>query len=97
MMLSGRYVATSKEATHALPEGMHMDSDYPYMLPEVRGVTAKSLTLIADRAVKTVELKIRRYKGREWVEYSQKSSFEHSFCRQPTKFRFYPFKAEGPK
>jgi hypothetical protein len=43
--VSGQYVRTFAEASHALPIGMHMDSRYPFMLPRIIALHGGALTV----------------------------------------------------
>lgn len=95
-MLSGRYADTFEHATHALPEGMHMNADYPFMLPSIKEKTKKTITLVGSGG-EEVTIPIRRRKGKEFCFIEQSSSFERLFGRKPTKFRCHPFIDENSK
>ena len=91
-MVSGRYVKTFAEASHALPNGMHMNSDYPLMLPKISYITKKEV-VIHDHFGKEYRALIRKHNGSEVCYISMVSSFERIFRRdKPTKYRFEPFK-----
>ena len=96
MALIGKYVDTFAEATHALPDGMHMNADYPFMLPPIVSKDGKTVT-IKGRDGKTATAKIMRVVGgsREFFVLAQSSTFERLFHRKPTPFTFYPFAAEA--
>jgi hypothetical protein len=94
MSVCGRYVGTFAEASHALPQGMHMNADYPFMLPKISSVTATHVTLAGDRHGILATAKIKRDKGREWCELNQSSGFERIYGRSAQRFRFDPFKDE---
>lgn len=91
MTLSGQYVDTFAEATHALPGGMSMNADYPFMLPKIVKIEGDQITIVGKRG-ETATAKIR-HGSREWFALEQSSSFEKLFHRKPTKFHFYPFKS----
>lgn len=90
--VSGKYVATFAEASHALPEGMHMNADYPLMLPPISRLTDKDVTLRGRDG--EVTAKIVRRNGKEYCKIAQSSSFEALFSRRPQTFTFHPFKDE---
>jgi hypothetical protein len=92
MAVSGSYVKTFAQASHALPEGMHMNADYPLMLPRIASLEDGKVTLSGRDGPVTAEVK--RSKGREFCVISQGSSFETLFSRPAQPFRFYPFKDE---
>lgn len=95
MTICGTYVRTFNEATHALPDRMHMNADYPFRLPKIVGREAGSIT-IDGRGGAKVTLSIRRdEKGYEFCELEQMSTFERLYNRPPTKFKLLPFVA-GP-
>ncbi len=87
--LIGNYVKTFAEATHALPDGMPMNADYPLMLPEIVKLTKREVTL---RGRHDATAPIRRRGDQEYCSIAQMSSFEILCCRRPQRFRFYPFK-----
>jgi hypothetical protein len=93
MTLVGKYVSTFAQATHALPDGMHMNADYPFMLPKIQSKDASTITIVG-RGGQTVTATIRRNRSGEFCEIAQSSTFERMFGRQPTKFRFLPFRDE---
>lgn len=93
MSVSGKYVRTFAEASHALPEGMHMNADYPFMIPPVRSTDGRTVTL-AGEGGRTETVPIKRAKGREYCELAQSSTFERLYRRRPTTFKFHPFKDE---
>jgi hypothetical protein len=93
-MISGQYVKTFAEASHALPQGMHMNADYPFMLPTIKSVTESTVTVIGRGGVAATATIIRRA-GKEYFDYSQSSTFEEIYGRAPQSFRFHPFKDEG--
>lgn len=94
-MVSGKYVQTFAEATHALPEGMHMNADYPFKLPAIVRTDGKQVTLRGSGGVETTAaIKRKHGDGREYCDIEQSSTFEKIYRRQPTLFRCYPFKDE---
>jgi hypothetical protein len=94
MTVSGKYVGTFVDATHALPDGMHMSADYPFMLPKIVDRTAGTITIQGRRGVKET-LSIRHdARGREFCELAQSSTFERLYNRPPTTFKLLPFKEE---
>lgn len=90
MGLSGKYTSTFEKATHALPEGMHMDADYPFMLPSIKEKNTKTVTLIG-RAGQEVTVPIYRRKGKEFCFIEQTSTFERMCGGKPQRFKFNPF------
>lgn len=89
--VNGQYVKTFAEASHALPDGMHMNADYPFMLPPIVELKGGQVTLKGRN--ETATCKIQRHRdGREFCTLAQVSSFERMFGRKPLAFRFYPFK-----
>lgn len=96
MTLSGTYVKTFAEASHALPQGMHMNADYPLMLAPIISVTHGDVTLRDSRGVDHVA---RIYCGGtgQFCEISQSSSFETMMGKRPHSFKFFPFLDEKSK
>lgn len=95
MTVSGHYVKTFAEASHALPSGMHMNADYPFMIPPIVSISEginRIVTIRGERDL-TVSFVIRRRRGLgEYGYIEQSSSFEQIFNRKPTRFRMLPFK-----
>lgn len=91
MTLSGKYVRTFADATHALPDGMHMNADYPFMLPRIIDRDAKTITIEGRRGQQET-LPIKHDHAGEFCELHQSSSFERMMGQTPTKFRLLPFK-----
>lgn len=94
MSLIGRYVETFAEATHALPQGMHMNADYPFMLPKITAKDGKSITIVGRRG-ETATVPIRRDARGEYSAIAQCSSFEVIYNRKPKRFRLLPFREEN--
>lgn len=90
MTISGVYVKTFAEASHALPQGMHMNADYPFMLPPIVRIDRGSVVLHGSQGDAT--FRIMRENDQEYCVISQSSSFEQVFSRKPTKFKTLPFK-----
>jgi hypothetical protein len=91
--LCGKYVKTFAEASHALPDGMHMNADYPFMLPSTLKLVGRDIVLRGrdtDGRFRICKLE----NGREYCVITQSSSFEKMFGRSPAKFKAYPFKDE---
>lgn len=92
-MLIGKYSKTFKDATHALPEGMHMNADYPFMLPEIINRTEKEITILGkNKEIATA--KIIKRNNQEYIYIYQSSSFEKIFRKSPHKFKCFPFISE---
>lgn len=92
MTVIGKYVAHFAEASHALPDGMHMNADYPFMLPHIVELDAKTITIEGRSGVRET-CRIRRTQhGHEYAHVAQRSSFETMMGRQPTRFTLRPFK-----
>ena len=94
MTISGTYVRTFDEATHALPDGMHMNADYPFMLPKIVGREAGSITIEGRGGAKETLPIHRDTKGGEFCELAQSSAFERLYRRSPKMFKLLPFKGE---
>ena len=93
-MVSGQYVKTFAEASHALPNGMHMNADYPFMLPPIKSIAGKQMTIRGSGGQEaTVEIVTKR--GREVAYIEQSSTFERLFKRKPQRFELHPFKDSG--
>jgi hypothetical protein len=95
-MVSGKYVKSFCEASHVLPENMHMNADYPLMLPKIEKLENGIVTLSGDDQ-KEYSAKIIKRNGQEYCRIAQSSLFERIFHRKPTMFMFYPFKDEKIK
>ena len=94
--LIGKYVPTFAEATHALPQGMHMNADYPFMLPAIIGKDSTMITIVGrNHEMRTV--RILRRKGGEYAWLEQSSTFEKLYGRKPAKFKLLPFLDTGGK
>lgn len=91
--LMGNYVKTFAEASHALPEGMHMNADYPFMLPPIMKLVGRDVVLQGNGTDGRFRI-MRREDGREYCVITQSSSFEKMFGKPPAKFKAYPFKDE---
>src|SRR5262249_48236868 len=91
--VGGKYVKTFAEASHALPDGMHMNADYPFMLPPIKFMRAGKVVL-SGRGTDGEFVIRRESSGQEYCVITQSSSFEKMFGRPPTKFKAYPFKDE---
>jgi hypothetical protein len=90
----GTYVRTFDDATFALPDGMHMNADYPFMLPKIVARSSGSIT-IEGRGGERETLKIHQdARGQEFCELVQSSTFERLYDQPPTKFKLMPFKGE---
>ncbi len=90
-MISGNYVPEFKGASHALPDGMHMNADYPFMLPRISRVTPSTVTIVGRNGV-TETCKIHRRGGIESFTLKQSGTYERLFHRGPTEFIFRAFK-----
>lgn len=88
----GKYVRTFVEATHALPQGMHMNADYPFKLPRIVGRDSYALTIAEGGKMET--LTIKRGRDGEYCWLEQSSTFERWMKQKPTKFRLLPFREE---
>ena len=94
MTLVGKYVQTFAEATHALPQEMHMNADYPFMLPKIQEKTVTSITIVGRRQ-ETARLAIEVDEdGDEFAYIVQSSAYERMFRCEPTRFKLLPFKEE---
>jgi hypothetical protein len=91
-MISGRYVNTFAEASHALVSEVHLSSDYPFKMPRIKARTENTVTLLSDRGDSEVTLPIRIRGGREVLYLEQRSSFEVVSMARPTRFTCYAFK-----
>lgn len=94
-MVSGRFVDRFSEASHALPIGMHMNADYPFMIPEIIAYDGKTVTIRgAYGATASFVARRRRGEGMYGV-LAQSSSFERLLNRPPQRFRMRPFKDDN--
>jgi hypothetical protein len=91
--LIGTYVRTFSEATHALPDGMHMNADYPFVLPKIEHADGETIT-IRGRYGRTATLMIERDRDGDFATLAQSSTFEKIYRRRPRKFRLKPFRAK---
>ena len=89
-MPCGNYVSTFARASHAIPDGMHMNADYPFMLPKIVRVTDTSVVLQGRNG--EGEAKIGKYRGRWCCCLDQSSSYESIYNLPPKRWRFFPFK-----
>ena len=94
MTICGKYVNTFLEASHALPEGMHMNADYPFKLPSIIAADSEFVNLRGSNG-EAMTAPIERKNGREYCVIYQKSTFEVLYGRKPQKFVCYPFKDEN--
>jgi hypothetical protein len=92
---------TFAEATHALPQEMHMNADYPFMLPPIVEKFGPSephrhgAITVRGKGGLTRTVPIKHGKnGTEYAELEQSSAFEKIYQRKPTRFRLLPFKEE---
>ena len=91
MSLAGNYVKTFAEASHALPDGMHMNADYPFIMPLIVRLEGGAVVLKGRDG--EGRFKVRRGKdGQETCVIEQSSTFERLYRRPPMKFVTYPFK-----
>jgi hypothetical protein len=93
-MICGKYVKTFREASHALPDGMHMSADYPFMLPRIKALQGNQMTITGSGGAEAVvEIVVRG--DREFAFVEQSSSFERLYKRPPQRFELHPFKDES--
>ena len=90
-MICGKYVKTFAEATHALPGGMHMNADYPFMLPSIKSIDGQHMTIVGSGKQEAV-VKIVKKGEREVAHIKQSSTFERIYKRPPHRFELHPFK-----
>lgn len=95
MAVTGKYVLKFSEATHALPEGMSMNADYPFMLPRVIRLTKTTVTIQSDNGSETRTVPIEKYRGQQVCYLEQVSSFERMTKSKPHRFRCFPFKDQS--
>ena len=93
MAVCGKYVRQFAEASHALPDDMPMNADYPFMLPAILKLAGRDVILRGRRPDGRFRI-MRLPDGREYCVITQSSSFEKMFGRPPAKFKAYPFKDE---
>ncbi len=91
-MLRGNYVAKFEDASHAIPEGMHMNADYPFKLPTIKSITGKEM-IITDKGNETT-VTIKNMNGKQVAYVKQSSSLERMFKYKPARFKLHPFKDE---
>lgn len=93
-MICGKYVKTFREASHAIPNGMHMNADYPFMLPPIKSIEGKQMT-ISGSGGETATVKIVKKGDGEVAYIKQSSTFEKLFNRAPQRFELHPFKDDN--
>jgi hypothetical protein len=95
ILIRGKYVAKFTEATHALPEGMHMNADYPFKLPRITRVAAGKVTIADGPASATFRIVADpKRRGYECCYIEQSSSFEAMTKRPAKRFKCMPFRDE---
>lgn len=94
MSICGQFVTTFDEATHALPDGMHMNADYPFKLPKIVDRDDRSITIEGRAGARATLVVQHDAAGHEFCELAQSSTFEKLWGRPPTKFKLVPFKGE---
>ena len=77
-MICGKYVKTFAEASHALSNGMHMNADYPFMLPPIKSLDGKTMT-ISGSGGQEATVTIVEKRGAEVAYIEQSSMFEKLF------------------
>lgn len=92
-MICGRYVRTFAEASHALPQGMHMNADYPFMLPPITALDGNKVTIRGGRG-ELQTFTIQRGSSGEFGHIEQSSTYERLFSQPPHRFTLLPFKDE---
>lgn len=90
MGVVGKYTKTFAEASHALPQGMHANADYPLMIPRIAALADGKVTLRGATSVSATVL--RRRDGQEYCIIEQSGVYEILHHRKPTAWRFFPFK-----
>lgn len=92
--VSGKYVRTFKEATHALPNLMPLNADYPFMISKIAARTDTSITIVGTKGQTSTLTISTKHTGVEYVSLRQKSTFEKVFGKKNkgTLFEFFPFK-----
>lgn len=93
-MVIGKYVKTFKEASHALPDGMSMNADYPFMIPAIRKIDGRDVVLCGRFGDGQFRIVTRRRDGQQYCVIAQSSTYEKIYRKPPAKFRAYPFKDE---
>lgn len=94
MGVMGKYVDRFALASHALPAGMHMDSDYPFMIPRIESFDGTTITIVSDRDGSKASAPVRFKDGKQYFTLKQSSTYERLFGRKPASFTFHPFKDE---
>ncbi len=90
MGVRGQFVKTFAEATHAVPNGMHMGADYPFMICTAE-VVGKLVRIKCGSHEETLKIR-KEVGGREYCQLAQRSTYETLFNRPPKMYRFFPFK-----
>lgn len=85
----GHYVKSIEEATHMLPQMMHMGSDYPFKLPKIEAVNGRVVTLVDG--VNRVECKVTRRDGWDVCYIHQSSTYEKLYGCKPRRFKCLAF------
>lgn len=92
MTVVGKFVKRFSEASHALPIGMRMNADYPFMTPEIIAYDGKTVTVKGSPGHTASFVARRRAGAGMYGVLKQTSSFERIFNRQPKRFEMRPFK-----
>lgn len=70
---------------------MHMDADYPFMLPAIKNINGKKLTIVG-RGGQEATVKIVVRNGQQYAYIEQSGSLERMFRQKPARFKLMPFK-----
>jgi hypothetical protein len=74
---------------------MHMDADYPFMLPKILAYDGKTVTIEGSDGTSETFIARRRRKTGMYGWLKQSSSFEKLFNRPPQRFEMRPFKDDN--
>ena len=93
MGVCGNYVMTFAEASHALPAGMHMNADYPFMIARIEKIEGGMVTIRGNGGkTETFEIKKDQRTKRECGFIYQSSAYEVLFRQKPSRWQMQPFK-----
>lgn len=95
-MISGKYVHTFAEASHAIPIGMPLNSDYPFKMPKIvaiwKGPVSGYFVEVegtgGERATFRIKTRpaLHRFKGSDGQIYQRSISQEYGFIIQASTF-----------
>lgn len=91
--LTGKFVNTFSEATHALVTNMPVNADYPFMRGEIKEVTGDQVTIIGRGGQEATFKAEMGPVGMEYGWLEQVSTFERITGAKPKPLQMFPFAA----